>query len=645
MAQKTVPTNWTRDTRNILEHNYTELYSNYISAGLDATEAREKALSAVMKSDEAMALSERTQKELSQAILEGDSSPLGGQLSVGADGTTYSNPQERFVKEMNSVNQNLAQIAKPIVVPTFDDGYAEDDLTYSILKEYGFVGSFGLITDQLYGASKNSLNKYNQYEKEGFEVLSHSATHASLTSGVTPDSEKYREMQSSADKLRGLGFSTNGFVVPYSNISTVNRKYAEGIYDYILIGGTGLNGKNDFKNKTLSRVSQYNSGVETSKALIDQAIAEKKLLIFYDHRIGQSGSLTEAEFREILDYLKTKVSEGLIEVHNLKNAVSKYYGISVEDKTKIRSTDNLLPSLASTAWELANNTVGATESIDATYAEPVRSIMVPANAPVGTTVSFRNKYTLPASFVTLGERADFHFSVQMSNSQYDYFRKYVDLELLGSTDNVLFSKTIEFFSNNTTMELQAESLFNEAGISISDVKKINAVFRFEVTTSPTVSHFIRIFSAKLIFPNSNYTPKIEEGFSARKISGAQTVTSSSHTIILFDEVEYNNNFSYNPSTGYFTAKQAGIYLINASVRWASMIDNTRLIVAAFLGSTQNKSIETRGVGTSSQAVALTTMIRLSKGDSLAIRAFQDSGGSLDVSIGNYTWANVHLLSS
>lgn len=98
------------DGRNKLNTMFEELYNKYTGAGLNASEAREKALSAVMKSDEAMALSERLQKELTEAILAGDSSPLGGQLSVGADGTVYPGPQERLVNEMNSVRSDLAQI-------------------------------------------------------------------------------------------------------------------------------------------------------------------------------------------------------------------------------------------------------------------------------------------------------------------------------------------------------------------------------------------------------------------------------------------------------------------------------------------------------------------------------------------------------
>lgn len=65
---------------------------------------------AINVSNEAKGIAERTQTELSQAILEGDSSPLAGQLSVGADGTLYEDgPQQRLVAEYNGVTALLAQ--------------------------------------------------------------------------------------------------------------------------------------------------------------------------------------------------------------------------------------------------------------------------------------------------------------------------------------------------------------------------------------------------------------------------------------------------------------------------------------------------------------------------------------------------------
>lgn len=47
LAQIPIGTNWTRDMRNAIESMFTELYKEYTGAGLDAKEAREKAVQAV----------------------------------------------------------------------------------------------------------------------------------------------------------------------------------------------------------------------------------------------------------------------------------------------------------------------------------------------------------------------------------------------------------------------------------------------------------------------------------------------------------------------------------------------------------------------------------------------------------------------
>src|SRR5690606_36612673 len=127
-------------------------------------------------------------------------------------------------------------------------------------------GVFGVITDNVYNSTKTSLNNYRQFEIEGSEVSSHSATHITLNA-VLNDAVKHHELKQSAERLRMLGFSANGFIAPYSNIHASNLPLAKSIYDYILIGGTGLNGKNDYKNKVLSRISQFSSGVARSKEL------------------------------------------------------------------------------------------------------------------------------------------------------------------------------------------------------------------------------------------------------------------------------------------------------------------------------------------------------------------------------------------
>lgn len=144
LARKDIGTGWDRNNRNAINDNFKELYDEFRDAGLNAKEAKNKAEEALRTqknikeiaeraektsheanssvrtaldvSEQAKNQSERTEKELSQAILEGDSSPLGGQLSVGHDGTVYDNPQERLIKENELIEKKLIDKANQSVV-------------------------------------------------------------------------------------------------------------------------------------------------------------------------------------------------------------------------------------------------------------------------------------------------------------------------------------------------------------------------------------------------------------------------------------------------------------------------------------------------------------------------------------------------
>ena len=66
---------------------------------------------------------------------------------------------------------------KAVICFTFDDGNATDSDIYEMFKERGMVCSFALNTS---GPAKDRLAQYLPYQAEGFEILSHSVSHAEM---------------------------------------------------------------------------------------------------------------------------------------------------------------------------------------------------------------------------------------------------------------------------------------------------------------------------------------------------------------------------------------------------------------------------------------------------------------------------------
>jgi peptidoglycan/xylan/chitin deacetylase (PgdA/CDA1 family) len=83
-------------------------------------------------------------------------------------------------------------IPRKAVVINLDDGYRSTyDIAYPILKKYGFTATFFIYTSFI-GASKNALtwDQLKTMKADGFEVGSHSVTHADLSKKMAGEAEK-----------------------------------------------------------------------------------------------------------------------------------------------------------------------------------------------------------------------------------------------------------------------------------------------------------------------------------------------------------------------------------------------------------------------------------------------------------------------
>ena len=94
-------------------------------------------------------------------------------------------------------------IPEKSVIITLDDGYRSAyEVAYPVLKKYGFTATFFIYTDYV-GVSKNAVtwNQLKEMKADGFEVGSHTVTHADLTQ--QKEGESFRVYQNRIEKELG----------------------------------------------------------------------------------------------------------------------------------------------------------------------------------------------------------------------------------------------------------------------------------------------------------------------------------------------------------------------------------------------------------------------------------------------------------
>jgi peptidoglycan/xylan/chitin deacetylase (PgdA/CDA1 family) len=154
--------------------------------------------------------------------------------------------QMRFLKEQGYSVISTAElvefmafrraIPKKAVVINLDDGYRSAyEIAYPILKKYGFPATLFIYTSFI-GASKSALtwDQLKALKADGFEVGSHSVTHADLSKKMAGESEKdyvariQRELLVSKQMLDDkLNQNTQYIAFPFGEFSPVVLKLCE----------------------------------------------------------------------------------------------------------------------------------------------------------------------------------------------------------------------------------------------------------------------------------------------------------------------------------------------------------------------------------------------------------------------------------
>jgi len=225
---------------------------------------------------------------------------------------------------------------KPTFAFIWDDLNISDALVYSIFREYGFLPNFALRTSRL--TTINAI-EYQEYYMNGCSILAHSENHPVMYNADGVDisyTNVDSEMKNSKTSIESYGMKVSGWVTPYSSLHNDFYPLMEKNFGY---GFTGLN--SGVYNQTINPLKLHRYGLEANsidqdltaiKTRIDTAIVNSELLVFYGHNMpstvlntDSSPSVTEADLREILDYLKIKSDDNLCQVLSCDEAIYNYY--------------------------------------------------------------------------------------------------------------------------------------------------------------------------------------------------------------------------------------------------------------------------------------------------------------------------------
>ena len=194
-----------------------------------------------------------------------------------------------------------------LVTFVFDDGYGTD---YTIMKPVfdaqGEVACSAVVSDNVgVGTGLNSAQLV-EMQTDGWEILSHSKTHTSLT--TLSEAEIRTELSDSKSALEAMGFTVKNFAYPYgSNNETVRRITSEYYRSARATEGIGTNtGINPYMLETydLRAISaDDHTKLATYKTYVDTATSKEKWLIFYMHKTDSNDA---AAVNELIDYIQSK---------------------------------------------------------------------------------------------------------------------------------------------------------------------------------------------------------------------------------------------------------------------------------------------------------------------------------------------------
>ena len=216
----------------------------------------------------------------------------------------------------------------PVVSFSYDDGDTTwYDNAFPIFQEYGFPGVVYINATNWWvsGQRTNAINKLLEMQSAGWEISSHTFNHDSLMK-----EDNVRKMKNWLDSL---GFPNPGISCPSNIVSRQAFIVAKKYHPYFCAATTNYGGLAEpFDLYYLLRFSLTNDQTKESiEGFLDNAIANKKWIIFYGHTMGNKPGTWE-QSEDLLRMTFDAVVERGIPVKTVREVINDIYppGYTIE---------------------------------------------------------------------------------------------------------------------------------------------------------------------------------------------------------------------------------------------------------------------------------------------------------------------------
>lgn len=335
------------------------------------SEAYREAHDAKEFAEQANELSINIQKQLNEIVINGDSSVEAAQARVDPNGITYPTLKERIDVDSNKIGilsndvseqaQQLKDIHVPFkgyencIISFVDDDGRNDFLTNlkPIYDEKGIKGSLAITTAKTGTSGYLTVDQLKTLQNEGYEIVSHGHTHATLSD--LSDTDAIKECVLARDFLKNNGFKGHDIFVYPNGVNKTDVRTKNIVKQYYKCGVATDGDDNIAPMDTycLDRLDMETRTLADSKAEVDLAISKKKWLIFMTHgwMRAYADPARQQLFRDLIDYIKSKnvpivtIDEGLkmkgnaIEIGD-KSANTNYLYISNTGKSESNVDNN-----------------------------------------------------------------------------------------------------------------------------------------------------------------------------------------------------------------------------------------------------------------------------------------------------------------